>query len=341
MIKHNVLLPSLFLLMLLFCRSQACAQNASAASVWQDRSPHKSGFVQANGVRLHYLNWGGRGRALLFLADMGYCAHIFDDIAPQFTDRFHVLGLTRRGHGQSEKPSGGYDTDTLIEDIRQFLDRRGIERVTLVGHGLAGVEMKHFASQFPNRVEKLVYLDAAYDSEDTRAVLARYEETLQTLPPPAYPTRDAPTFDALRTWGRQRLGCWSEAMEAELRADIVRHPDGRVEDAMPAFVEESLRRNTSVSSSDYARVKAPALSFYSLDSIGSVFPWLPRNLSPAQRKAAQEFVDFGNRQKREQIARFRKGADRRVIEMPDTVHHGFITRQAEVVQAMRAFLTAN
>jgi hypothetical protein len=35
---------------------------------WRDTSPHKSGFVLANGVKLHYLDWGGQGETLLFLA---------------------------------------------------------------------------------------------------------------------------------------------------------------------------------------------------------------------------------------------------------------------------------
>jgi len=42
---------------------------------WTDTSPHKSGFVQANGVRLHYLDWGGSGETLLFLAGLGHNAH--------------------------------------------------------------------------------------------------------------------------------------------------------------------------------------------------------------------------------------------------------------------------
>lgn len=128
-----------------------------------DRSPHKSGFVNANGVRLHYLDWGGSGDALLFLAGMGCNAHIFDDFPPRFTDRFRVLALTRRGHGESDHPETGYDVDTLTEDIRIFLNGLGIEQVILVGHSMANVELSHFSALYPDRVLKLVFLDAAYD----------------------------------------------------------------------------------------------------------------------------------------------------------------------------------
>jgi pimeloyl-ACP methyl ester carboxylesterase len=95
----------------------------AAAQTWKDSSPHQSRFVRANGVRLHYLDWGGQGQTLLFLSDIGFTAHSFDDLAPRFTDRFRVLALTRRGHGRSEKSLSGYDRETLTDDLRLFLDQ--------------------------------------------------------------------------------------------------------------------------------------------------------------------------------------------------------------------------
>ena len=88
----------------------------------------QSEFITANHVKLHYLDWGGKGKTLLFLHGLGDTAHIFDVLAPKFTNEFRVLGLTRRGHGESEIPEGGYDTETRVEDIRQFLDALKISR---------------------------------------------------------------------------------------------------------------------------------------------------------------------------------------------------------------------
>src|SRR5574341_997967 len=88
-----------------------------AQSDGTDKSPHRAGFVTVNNVKLHYLDWGGNGDTLLFLHGMGDTPHIYDLLAPKFTNRFRVLGLTRRGHGQSDKPETGYDTATLVEDI--------------------------------------------------------------------------------------------------------------------------------------------------------------------------------------------------------------------------------
>lgn len=130
-------------------------------------SPQAAGrdsLARLPGVTLHYVDWGGTGSVLLFLTGLGDSAHAFDNLAPQFTDRARVLGLTRRGQGQSEAPDSGYDPPTLASDIRAFLDLMGIEKATLVGFSAAGSEMTLFAGAYPQRIDKLVYLDAANDN---------------------------------------------------------------------------------------------------------------------------------------------------------------------------------
>jgi pimeloyl-ACP methyl ester carboxylesterase len=100
----------------------------------------------------------------LFLTPLGGdLLEQFGSLAPQFTDRFRVLGLTRRGQGQSDKPNGGYDTDTLVRDIVGFLDEMGVARAHVAGQSIAGAEMTRLAVVNPSRVAKLVYLDAAVD----------------------------------------------------------------------------------------------------------------------------------------------------------------------------------
>jgi len=53
---------------------------ACAALVAQPQRPPDQ-FVSVNGVRLHYLDWGGSGPALVFLAGLGDSVHRFDDRA--------------------------------------------------------------------------------------------------------------------------------------------------------------------------------------------------------------------------------------------------------------------
>lgn len=141
-----------------------------------------SQFAKVNGVRLHYLDWGGKGEVILFLTSLGGSAEDFQPLAISLTDRFHVLALTRRGQGESAKPDTGYDTSQLAEDIRAFLDQRKIKRATLAGYSIAGNELTEFARLYPRRVAKLVYLDAAYDLPQNAELGRRAQLNLPPLP---------------------------------------------------------------------------------------------------------------------------------------------------------------
>ena len=145
-------------------------------------------FVTINGIRLHYVDWGGQGEVVLFLGPLMGGAHVFDVLAPHFTDRFHVLGLTRRGTEPSATPPSGYDTGTLAEDIRGFLDALNIGRATLVGYSIAGDEMTRFAGVHPQRTARLVYLDATWDRasnrELARKACAQFGIPAECEPPP-------------------------------------------------------------------------------------------------------------------------------------------------------------
>jgi pimeloyl-ACP methyl ester carboxylesterase len=164
-----------------FATLTACAQSQSARDQSTTKRP-RSQFATVNGVRLHYLDWGGKGETLLFLTSLGGTAKDFQPLAVGFTEHFHVLGLTRRGQGQSAKPDTGYDTSQLVEDVKGFLDQRRIERAILVGYSMAGNELTEFAALYPHRVVKLVYLDAAYDLAEDAELGRKAHLNLPSLP---------------------------------------------------------------------------------------------------------------------------------------------------------------
>jgi pimeloyl-ACP methyl ester carboxylesterase len=137
----------------------------------KDTSPHTEHFIQANGVRLHYLDWGGEGAPLVLLTGYGATAHAFDGLAPRLRKRFRVLAVTRRGQPPSERPPSGYDLATLTTDVEAFLRALGLRRVHLVGHSFGGTEMTQVATLHPELVASLVYLDAALDPSAGQAIM--------------------------------------------------------------------------------------------------------------------------------------------------------------------------
>jgi pimeloyl-ACP methyl ester carboxylesterase len=313
----------IFVIVLLVWFTAAC--HVLPTDAWTDESPHKVGFIVVNGVRLHYLDWGGTGGTLLLLAGMGSTAHIYDDLAPKFSDRFHVLGLTRRGFGQSDKPETGYDTATLVQDMRQFLDAMKIQRVVLVGHSLAGDELTMFAAKYPQRVEKLVYLDAAYDHSTMT-----FRDELDALFPP-FPEHDNKSYNASKAWYKKFFRVTTPAVEADLRTSYLLHDDGRLEDVTPESVYKALIKFAQPNPA-YSQVKAPALSFYADDSWPDLIPKKNREKATIVLKSLKQWETV-------ERERFHQGMPQaRIVLMPDTSHYCFIQREGQVVREMRAFL---
>ena len=154
----NILL-SLLAVTALFI-SPLCAQQSP------DSSPHTVQFVTvAKDVKLEVLDWGGSGRPLIFLAGMGNTAHVFDNFAPQFSPKYHVYGITRRGFGGSSHPGprvANYSATRLGDDVLAVIDSLKLDRPMLAGHSFAGEELSSVGSRHPEKVAGLVYLDAGY-----------------------------------------------------------------------------------------------------------------------------------------------------------------------------------
>jgi pimeloyl-ACP methyl ester carboxylesterase len=238
-----------------------------------DKSPHKSGFVGVNGVKLHYLDWGEKGETLLFLAGMGCSVHIFGKFAPRFTDKFHVLALDRRGHGDSDYPESGYDPDTLTEDLRQFLNALNIDRVILVGHSLAYIELSRFAVLYPERVLKLIFLDAAYDnsSPEQKAV---FEKNPMPKMMPAWPDEYFDTVDdyiaTVKRLYPSLAAIWGEVMEEQTKHTVKTTLEGKVMDKMSELEFKAINNTINGYAPEYAKIPAPIISFFTLQD-GSAF----------------------------------------------------------------------
>jgi pimeloyl-ACP methyl ester carboxylesterase len=306
-----------------------------------DRSPHKSDFVNANGIKLHYLDWGGSGAVLLFLAGMGCNAHIFDQLAPRFIDKFHVMALTRRGHGESDHPEVGYDVDTLTEDIRQFLDALGIEKASLAGHSMANVELSHFSALYPERVLKLIFLDAAYDRTS-----ASYKDMVENSP---WKRIQAPGLDidyyspdvyfaAMKRAHPSFKIIWTEAMEEQCLHEITEAPDGKIIDRMSDAISQAIMDTLTSYLPEDSNIKAPALAFFVLSKgVNSISDeWM----TDQQKAEILNHVETKeNYWTNESIELFRKNVPHaKIVEIPDGHHYCFIEQEGLVYEEMRTFL---
>jgi pimeloyl-ACP methyl ester carboxylesterase len=240
-----------------------CTARAAHADPGSNAVPGPvEGYVEVNGVRLQYLDWGGSGPALIFVHGMGDDPHVFDDLAPAFADRFRVVAYARRGSGNSDS-RGPYDVTTLTEDLRGLMDALGIPKATLVGHSAGGDEITAMAATHPRRVSALVYLDAAYDWSDPDFHAAFNALPTALLQPPA---SSMVSFDAYRAYqgatSYQGIGDMRR-IEAHLRQGVVVEPDGHVRQRTRRTVLDSLYGAMWTNKGrDYAHVLCPALAIY-------------------------------------------------------------------------------
>lgn len=100
------------------------------------------------------------GEPLIVLHGLFGSARNWATLARRFGERRHVLALDLRGHGSSP-----WDPDmsfpALAGDVIRFLDDRGHQRATILGHSMGGKTAMTAALLFPQRVSRLIVVDIA------------------------------------------------------------------------------------------------------------------------------------------------------------------------------------
>ena len=300
-----------------------------------DNTPHDIRFVKvAPGVELEVLDWGGSGETMMLLTGLGDNAHVFDEFAFQFTDYFHVIGITRRGFLPSSQPRHGYDVRTRAADVIAVLDALRIDRAVFVGHSIAGSELSKLGQMYKSKVHKLVYLDAADLAE--RFLPSRRE------PPGPGPLFTEATRKSL--WAFQaasaRLTALREA-DAAVCLGVRFDADGAIADSTtPEWVSEKILDGVAGSANppvNWATINAPRLGIFAPYTLEARQAWY-WYLSAAEKAefdaAWPPIVDWY----RTTIGKFSAGNPVPVLLLPGAPHYVYINNETEVVRRMRRFL---
>lgn len=309
------------------------AREPPAQGTWTDLSPHKEGFVTANGIRLQYLDWGGAGPALILIHGLGSNPHVFDDLAPALNDRFHVIAYAVRGHGRSDaKPP--YDMNTRREDLRGLMDALGIQKAHLAGWSMGGMEVTAMASRYADRVGRLIYLDSyRYTGPAFEAVSNAIPASLVDVPPAAMTSLDAYlSFEKARNFGSlDDIG----RIEASLREAVIIQPDGSVKWRMSKAVREAFNIAQSPDLSKEAPVRASALAIYAQSAFDLQAAEAPR------REAALRFEHHTMAPFRAQSIEYFRERLRQVkfLSVPGAHGNFFLISRERVVAAIREFLS--
>jgi esterase len=120
-----------------------------------------SKFVQANGLKFHYLDWGSADSPpLVLLHGVGQTCHTWDLFAAAMATHFHVMAFDQRGHGDSDwAPDRDYARQTMVNDVAAFTKAAGLDSFYLIGMSMGGMNSMMFTSQNRERVRSLVVVD--------------------------------------------------------------------------------------------------------------------------------------------------------------------------------------
>ncbi len=183
----------------------------------------QSRYVDADGLRLHYLDWRGTAKTpALALHGFALNCHSWDEVGAALSTRLHLHAFDQRGHGLSERAESveQYTRDHMVLDIERAVANLGLDHVVLLGHSMGGMNAMTFAARHPEKVRALVLVDVGPEvsidgaSQVARFVAGPYE------------------MDSLEDWVEHthRYYPWRSKIRirARLEVSLRRTPEGRL-----------------------------------------------------------------------------------------------------------------
>lgn len=175
-------------------------------------------FVTVDGLRIHYLDWGGEGKQpLILLHGIGRVAHTFDHLATHFSPNYHVMAVDMRGHGDSGlDPKGAYLVEDYAKDIEGMAAQLRLRNIVIWGNSTGGRVAQVFAALHPDLVAGVIAEDVG----------------------PERPREIADSVTNRMKQEDERGWASEEALFTELKASNARTP----EDVLRAYVKYGSKR---------------------------------------------------------------------------------------------------
>ncbi len=181
-------------------------------------------YVTVNGLRIHYLDFGGDGKQpLIMLHGIGRVAHTFDHVASHFNQNYHVMAVDMRGHGDSDwDPKAAYLVEDYVKDIEGLAQQLRLRNIVIWGNSTGGRVAQVFAGLHPDLVAAVIAEDVG--PERPREIADGFTSRLKQEDEKGWATEDE-LFAQLKT-GSPRTA--DEILRAYAHFGSKKRPDGRV-----------------------------------------------------------------------------------------------------------------
>ncbi|RQZ11032.1 alpha/beta hydrolase [Burkholderia sp. Bp9031] len=185
----------------------------------------KDGWVDSDGLRLHYVSWGrDDAPAVVMLHGLRSYAHTWAPVADALVDRYRVVALDQRGRGRSDwDPQRDYYAAAYVRDLDALVRALNLKRFVLVGHSMGGANAFVYAAAQPERLAGLAIEDmgpgASAGSQGSERIKRELKET-----PDAFASWD----EARAFWRRQRPNITESALDSRIAHSLKEAGQGRI-----------------------------------------------------------------------------------------------------------------
>jgi pimeloyl-ACP methyl ester carboxylesterase len=114
----------------------------------------------AGGATIAVADWSGSKGPLVCIHGLTSSSRAFAGLATELSD-YRIFAVDCRGRGESSK-SPPFGMQQHAADLAAVMDAAGIARATLVGHSMGAYVAGAFCAEYPEKVERLVFVDGGY-----------------------------------------------------------------------------------------------------------------------------------------------------------------------------------
>lgn len=126
--------------------------------------PHTSGYVDRDGVNLHYEIYGQGEHTIFFVPTWTFVhSRIWKAQVPYFSEHFRCITMDPRGNGKSDTPESAaqFQLRDYVTDVIEVMDRTDTEKATLAGISMGATVISATAVHHPERVASLVAIGSS------------------------------------------------------------------------------------------------------------------------------------------------------------------------------------
>ena len=183
--------------------------------------PYWSRNIVLRQMRFHYLEWGKPDAPPIVLLHGGHqSAHSWDLVSLHLAQRYRVLALDQRGHGDSEWARDvSYANHEMSLDAETFIGVLGLERPILMGHSMGGRNAMLLTRRNQTLLRALVVVDVGPEVSDRgRAVIAGFVHNNEEFDDLDHFVRNVQQYDPYRS---------REHIERTVKYNMLQRADGK------------------------------------------------------------------------------------------------------------------